>query len=66
MSKRSKLCEFDKKTRELIYTRDNNRCIYCNDKFGLGIAHVFVSRAHGGKGCIENGVLLCTKCHRIT
>lgn len=63
MSKRSKWCEFDKKTREEIYVRDNNRCIYCNGTFGLGIAHVFVSRAHGGKGSKENGVLLCTSCH---
>lgn len=63
MSKRRIWCEFDKKTREEIYKRDNYRCIFCNGVFGLGIAHIFVSRAHGGKGCKENGVLLCTICH---
>lgn len=62
-SERSKFCEFDKKTRKEIYIRDNYRCIYCGGTFGLGIAHVFVSRAHGGKGCKENGVLLCIICH---
>ena len=63
MSKRSKWCEFDKKTRELIYERDIKRCIYCGGRFGLSIAHIFVNRSHGGKGCKENGVLLCTSCH---
>lgn len=63
MSKRSKWCEFDKKTREIIYERDYNKCIFCGGTLFLGIAHVFVSRAHGGKGCIENGVLLCQNCH---
>lgn len=63
MSKRSKWCEFSTKERKEIYKRDNNRCIICNGTFGLGIAHVFASRAHGGKGCKENGVLLCANCH---
>lgn len=63
MSKRSVWCEFDKKTRKEIYVRDDCRCIYCGGTFGLGIAHIFISRAHGGKGCKENGVLLCTICH---
>ena len=65
MSKRSKWCEFDKKTRELIYQRDYKRCIYCGGTFGLAIAHIFVNRSHGGKGCKENGVLLCTSCHGL-
>ena len=63
-SKRSNWCEFNKKTRKLIYERDGNRCIYCNGKFGLGVAHIFISRAHGGKKKKKNGVLLCTSCHR--
>ena len=63
MSKRSNWCEFDKNTRKLIYERDKKHCIYCGGRFGLAIAHIFVNRSHGGKGCKENGVLLCTKCH---
>lgn len=63
MSKRSTWCEFNKKERQAIYERDNKRCVLCGSTFGIGIAHIFVSRAHGGKGCKENGVLLCAQCH---
>ena len=63
MSKRSKWCEFSEDERRQIYKRDNKRCIICGSTFGLGVAHIFVSRAHGGKGCKENGVLLCVTCH---
>lgn len=35
----------------------------CHNKFGLGIAHVFVSRAKGGLGIKENGVILCQNHH---
>ena len=41
MSKRSNWCEFDAKTRSLIYNRDKKRCIYCGGRFGLAIAHIF-------------------------
>lgn len=64
MSMRSNWCEFDSETRKYIKKRDNNRCIYCGYKGALQIAHIFVSRAHGGKGCKENGVLLCVNCHQ--
>lgn len=55
--------EFDKKTRERIYSRDRRQCINCGDTSMLGIAHVFISRAKGGLGVEENGVLLCQRCH---
>lgn len=55
--------EFDKKTREDIYERDGFRCIYCNSARALGVAHIFISRAHGGLGVKENGALLCQRCH---
>ncbi len=53
--------EFSKKERTVIYQRDDMRCIMpsCNDKFNINVAHVFVSRAHGGLGIRKNGVLLC-------
>lgn len=63
MSKRSVWCEFSPEERAIIYERDYRRCIYCGSTNFLGIAHVFVSRAHRGKGCKENGVLLCQTCH---
>lgn len=64
MSVRSQFCEFDKETRKYIKKRDNNRCIFCGNNGALQIAHIFLSRAHGGKGCKENGVMLCIKCHQ--
>lgn len=65
MSKRSTWCDFDKETRKYIKKRDNNECVYCHKRGALQIMHIFVSRAHGGKGCKENGVLGCIKCHQM-
>ena len=65
MSVRSNWCEFDKETRKYIKKRDKNECIICHSKGALQIMHIFVSRAKGGKGCKENGVLGCPYCHRI-
>lgn len=62
---RKNWCEFDKEVRKYIKKRDADRCIYCRNKGGLQIAHIFVSRAHGGKGSEKNGVLLCVKCHQL-
>ena len=63
MSKRSKWCQFDKDTRDIIKIRDKFKCIYCGGNQFLGIAHIWLSRAKGGKGCETNGVLLCQTCH---
>lgn len=65
MTKRSSWCEFDKETRKYIKKRDKERCIYCGYKGALQIAHIFLSRAHGGRGTKENGVLLCVTHHQI-
>ena len=65
MSKRSQWCEYDKEVRKYIKKRDKDKCIICGAKGGLQIAHIFLSRAQGGKGCKENGVLLCVNCHKI-
>lgn len=65
MSVRSNWCEYDKETRKYIKKRDNDKCVICGAKGALQIMHIFVSRAKGGKGCKENGVLGCVKCHLI-
>ena len=57
MSKRSNWCDYDKNTRKYIKKRDNDKCVLCGAKGALQIMHVFISRAKGGKGCKENGVL---------
>ena len=65
MTKRSQWTDFDKETRKYIKKRDGERCVYCKQKGALQIAHIFLSRAFGGRGCKENGVLLCLKHHQI-
>lgn len=57
------LYEFNKKTRERIYERDQRKCVYCHSAGMLGVAHVFIPRSKGGLGIEENGVLLCQRCH---
>lgn len=61
--KRKEWTEFSPEESRAIIERDNGRCVYCGSTFYLGKAHIFVSRAHGGKGCKENGVLLCQTHH---
>ena len=61
---RKEWCEFSSEESQAIIERDKGRCVYCGSDFYLGKAHVFVSRAHGGKGCRENGVLLCQLDHQ--
>ena len=31
----------------------------------FNLAHIFVNRSHGGKGCKENLVCLCVRHHEI-
>lgn len=57
--------EYDRETRKYIKKRDNNKCIICGSTGNLQIMHVWLNRSHGGKGCKENGVLGCIKCHAI-
>lgn len=66
MTKRSQWCDIDKETRKYVLKRDNNKCIICGSKKPLTIAHIFMSRAKGGKGCKENLTTLCTNCHYYT
>jgi len=64
-SKRSQWCEFDKEERKYIKKRDKDECYLCGAKGALQIMHIFVNRAHGGKGERRNGVLGCVQCHRF-
>lgn len=62
MSKRSNWCDVSKETRKEVLKRDGC-CILCGAKKPLQMAHIFLSRPHGGKGSIENIVALCVDCH---
>ena len=62
MSKRSQWCDVSKELRKYVIDRDKE-CVWCKEKKPLTMAHIFLSRAKGGKGCKENIVALCNKCH---
>lgn len=43
-----------------------NRCMRCGWNEARCDAHHIVSKRHGGVFSIENGVLLCPNCHRVS
>ena len=61
MHRRTRACAISKKTKEIVYKRDEGICIFCGAP-GLPEAHV-VPRSHGGLGVPENIVTVCRKCH---
>jgi hypothetical protein len=61
MHKRTKACAISKKTKEIVYKRDEGCCIFCGAP-GLPEAHV-VPRSHGGLGVPQNIVTVCRPCH---
>lgn len=61
-SNRTKACEFSKETRLELLARDESKCIFCGSRYNLTFAH-YISRAKGGMGIVENGVVLCQQCH---
>ena len=60
---RKQWTDIDQKTRKSVLDRDGHKCILCNSTYNLTLAHIFLSRAKGGKGCKENLVTLCSRCH---
>jgi predicted restriction endonuclease len=65
VSSRSKWTSISNQIRKEVLERDGNRCIVCGTNRFLTIAHVFVNRSHGGRGCKENLVCLCARHHEI-
>lgn len=71
MHKDTKAREFDRKAKENIAERDSFDgwpcCVRCGsaapDRLAWSNAH-FISRAQGGLGIPENGLTLCSRCHR--
>ena len=64
-SNRTKWTDFDRETKRYIKKRDGGCCVICGKSGATQCMHVFISRAHGGKGCKENGASGCPECHRI-
>ena len=60
---RKQWTDIDQKTRKYVLERDGHKCILCNSTYNLTLAHIFLSRGKGGKGCKENIVTLCSRDH---
>ncbi len=60
--KRTKATDVKPKIRKQVLERDKH-CIICGSHQFLSIAHVHLSRAHGGLGVPENLCVLCAHCH---
>lgn len=78
MNKRTKTLQFSTKARKEIYARDGARCLFCDANYrmcesrfgGIMDCHIYetmhiVSRAHGGLGIAQNGVIGCKYHHRM-
>lgn len=61
-SKRSKACDISATTKQIVWERDNGRCIICGDRNAMPNAH-FIPRSKGGLGIEQNVVTLCQSCH---
>lgn len=64
MSKRSKACEISPKTKEIVWERDNHKCVICGKYVTVACANAhYIKRSQGGLGIEQNIVTLCLKCH---
>lgn len=61
-SRRAKACDITKKVKDIVWERDNQRCIRCGTYRAMPNAH-FIPRSKGGLGVEENIVTLCLDCH---
>ena len=59
-SKRSKACDIPQKVKDVVWERDNGRCVVCGNRYNVMPNAHFISRANGGLGIEQNIVTLCT------
>ena len=75
MGRRKNECEFSSLVRKKIYERQSNMCLFCLMDYEMDKAEPYatsihqvmhvVSRAHGGLGIEQNGVLGCIYHHNM-
>lgn len=64
-SKRAKALDIPKKVKDIVWERDNHRCIICGSNQAMPNSH-FIRRSQGGLGNTEqNIVTMCMRCHRM-
>ena len=62
MRNRTKALQIPKKVKDIVWERDDRRCIICGSPYASPCAH-YISRAQGGLGIEQNIVTLCSRCH---
>ena len=63
--KQTKATEIPKWVKEIVWERDNHRCIFCHKQVPLECACChFIPRSAGGLGIPENIYTGCSDCHR--
>ena len=64
LSKRSKACQISMKTKEIVWNRDNRRCIFCGKYVPIDCANAhYIKRSQGGLGIEQNVFTACFTCH---
>ena len=64
MSKRSEACSISIKTKQIVWDRDNQKCIICGKYVPMSNVNAhYIKRSQGGLGIPENIVTLCQNCH---
>lgn len=63
-TKRTKELGIAKKTKLIVWERDNHRCIFCGRLVPWNLANShFIKRSHGGLGIERNILTNCEECH---
>lgn len=62
VNKRTKALDITQKTKQLVWERDNQCCIYCGTPNAMPNSH-YIPRSKGGLGIEQNIVTLCIQCH---
>ncbi len=61
-TKRAKATDISMRVKRIVWERDKNRCVLCENRNAMPNAH-YISRAQGGLGIEENIITLCNTCH---
>lgn len=64
VSERAKACDISQSTKQIVWERDNHKCVFCGKEVPITCANShIVKRSHGGLGIPENVVCACPECH---
>ena len=65
-SKRTQALEITKKTKLVVWERDNHCCIFCGRYVEWNYANShYVKRSQGGLGIEQNIMTNCDRCHKL-